>query len=223
MPNFGFSAYLKLVCLNDKPQLTEIKKRITPSEGGYDYHRSLKRLSKEMLLEGRSLDSVLEAAEAIGKENERNSAKHGLQVLSKWVRAHPLPRFSAQAVTYESPNRVFGVRFEPSFGAVLDGRNTAVHIWNTKKPPLQRRFVLGALATVAPLYRSLGSEVTDVAVLSLREMVLYKLSDATDQRAALAFGTAVAGAMERLFERGSRELGISIGPRPSAPPAPPLP
>jgi hypothetical protein len=222
MPSFGFSAYLKLVCSNDRPQFSQVKKRLAPSEGGYDFHRSLRLLARQMLIDGLSLASAVEAADAIPKDSERNSAKSGLATLYRWARFSRPQFFEVQLSTYESPGRRFRVSFEPDFGTLIAGRRTAVHLWNTKEPLLQRHQVLGALAIASQGYRQSG-DVSDVAVLSLRDSTLYSLSDATDQREVLQFGTAVAAAIDRLFERGARELGISIGPRPPAPPLPPPP
>lgn len=156
MTTFGFSAFLKLVHLNDRPKRTELRKRLRgTSEKGYDYHRSLRVLAKRLMISRHDLASVLAEAEQIKKLPERNSAKSGLLTLDGWRSAKAGETFESHKVTIESPAGLFKVCFLPDFGVQIGGVKTAVHVWNTIKPPLTSRMVL---ATLAPFYDQMAAQ-----------------------------------------------------------------
>jgi hypothetical protein len=223
MLTFGFSAYLKLVCLNDKPQVSEVKKRVSPSGKPYDFHRSFRLISRKMLLESVPIDEIADAIQNIKREPERNSAKKAIKEIIAWRKASKaMELFKAPSMIYESPGSMFQVRFDPDFAAHIDGRKTAIHLWNTQKPQLQRTFVLSSLALMAGKYKSEEDGVDDIAVYSLVDHQMYRLGDEAERRRALEVGTAVASAIERLIRRVSGDLGISIGPRPLSPPLAPI-
>lgn len=222
MPTFGFSAYLKLVCLNSKPQLSEIRKRLDQEKkSGYDFHRSLRLLAHKLIVEGQTIETLSTEIGQIVKLPERTSAIAGLRALANWRRRNPGRILGFQNATYQSPDNVFGVTFSPNFGLEIDGKKTAIHVWNTKRPKLEDRFVYGALALFPRIYSQTDDRPDDLAVLSLRDERLYRLSDVGDRS---EFGAAVASAIESLFKREGG--GASLPPsspspdRPSPPPAP---
>lgn len=104
---------------------------------------------------------------------------------------------------YESPNDRFKVNFTPNFGIRIAGRNTAVHIWNTKTPNLSPRIVYSALSLFTIQYRAMKISLDDIAVLSLRDSELYSL----DLAAETSFlGRAMAARIETQFDRVVEEL-----------------
>lgn len=222
VPNIGFSAYLKLICMNKQPQRTAIRGRLTPNDGnGYDFHRRLRLFAKRYLLDGEGRDDIGRAALAIEQEPERKSALHGLGELFRWCENNPGPYFKLAQVTFKSPGGVFNVQFQPDFGVVIDGKRTAVHIWNTKSVDIVPNRCYGALALLPALYAGQPGAPDDLAVLSLRDGTLYRLSEAGD---AARFGLKVALDIEDAFIEEARDLGVTIGPSkhdPHAPPPPP--
>lgn len=176
MTTFGFSAFLKLVHLNERPKRTELRKRLRgSSERGYDYHRSLRGLARRLMLDRDDIASVLAGAEQIKKLPERSSAKSGLLMLDRWRDAKAGHTFESQKVTVESPAGRFKVSFLPDFGAQIGGVKTSVHIWNTMKPPLTSRMVF---ATLAPFYDQIATQGFEaIAVLSLRDGQIFSLSN----------------------------------------------
>lgn len=207
MPTFGFSAYLKLLCLNSRPQRTEVRKRLQPSGSGYDFHRSLHVLSRRHVLGGESFLQLAPEFLKIVKEPERNSARVGIENLIDWRKKHAGLVFDVGGVTYDSPNGVYKVKYAPDFGVILNGRKTAIHIWNTKRPKLEDRFVYGSLSLVSKAYSGIEGGPEDVAVLSLRDNRIYCLSEVGDMT---FFGVAVAAALEGLIQRESRDLGLVL-------------
>lgn len=177
MPTFGFSAFLKLINLNERPRRTEIRKRLYPSGGGYDFHKKTRQLATGFLVEGRPLEECLEMAALITSPSERRSAVSALNALAMWRDAHPGRMVDVAERTYESPAGMFKVRFLPDFGVSMSGRVVAVHIWNSLTPRLQPRLVRAALALIAPLY---GGVIDDLSVLSLRTGELISLGDPAD-------------------------------------------
>lgn len=133
----------------------------------------------------------------------------------------PGPFFEIPPATFKSPGGMFNVRFLPDFGVEIGGKRTAIHIWNTKAPDLNRQFCHGALALFPKIYAEQDGAPDDLAVLSLRDGSLYRLSEAGD---VASFGLSVAMAIENLFQREARDLGLPINPPkpdPHAPPPPP--
>ena len=220
MPTFGFSAYLKLICLNSKPQIREVRKRLEPDGSGYDFHKSLRALCRKYILNKEDILELTQSAQKIVQAPERNSALYGLRNLANWRAENPGTVVEFEPATFQSPADIFSVRFVPDFGIEIGTRRTAVHIWNTKRPELERRFVYGALALFPAVYAGMAHRPDDVAVLSLRNENLYCLSDVGD---ATAFGLAVATAIEKLFQKVAQEPHSPAhpsGPSPFAPPAP---
>lgn len=221
MPTFGFSAYLKLICLNSKPQRREVRGRLKPRGGGYDFHKSLRLLANKYLLGKGDAAELMDSVVSIVKDAERNSARSGLEKLFAWVENNPGSFFEVPPAAFKSPDGIFSVNFLPDFGAVVGGKRTAIHIWNTKTPDLDRLFCYGALALFPKSYAGQEGAPDDLAVLSLRDGNLYRLSEAGD---VADFGLSVAMSIESLFYREASNLGLSIKPPkrdPHAPPPPP--
>ena len=203
MPTLGFSYVLKLLSMNEKPQRTEIKKRFLPSGDGYDFHRSFRRFARKLLVDQTPLADLLDAADEIRSANERSSLKAALEQLHEWRLSNPGPLLTFPPVTFPSPGGLFKIRFEPDFGLVVDGRVTAIHIWNTKRPPLVQRMVFAALSWLPEHYASADRKPDDFAVLSLRDRTLTRLSAS---REAHAIGAGVLSLLEQVFERVRGEI-----------------
>jgi hypothetical protein len=165
MPSFGISAFLRIVHMNPRPQRSELRRRFTPREGGYDFHSSLRRLAHRLLVEGESFENVLTATAAIAQEPERRSAQTGLRQLIAWrtVNLGPVLRF--EPATVQSPGDTFRVTFTPNFGLMIEGQSVAVHVWNTTLPRLEPRLVRAVLSLFVNTYRSSGTPPEDLAVL----------------------------------------------------------
>jgi len=198
VPTFGFSAFLKLVSLNSRPQLTEIRNRSTPSTGGYDFHKSLRRLGRRCIVDGEPLVDLLREAQRITRAPERESAKAGLKRISAWRRSNLGRILQFDSVVYESPVKNFKVKYEPDFGIELNGSAVAVHIWNTARPKLDERMTYAALSLLPSLYAAASSKPDDVAVLSLPENRLYRLKDVGDYTEV---ALRMVNRLDDLFER----------------------
>ncbi|NKL05947.1 hypothetical protein [Rhizobium leguminosarum] len=205
---FGFSFLLKLVCLNPKPQKRAVRERHKPSKSGFDYHRSLRLRIQQIAFEGLSKAQVgIDGSDNEGPE--RASAKRGLQRFFTWREDNPGLLEACPALTFLSPKGFFKVIFQPDFLSELDGRRTAVHVWNTQQE-LSSNLVLAALCAVAirfpPQHRP-----DDFAALSLQDGRFYRWSDATREHAAL--GENLLAMLDTQCELARTELGIpAIGP-----------
>jgi hypothetical protein len=213
---FKFSAFLKLICLSDRQQKTTIKNRLIETDGGgYDYHKSLKLRIGRYLFEDTPFDEVVASVAGISKFCEQESAKFGLIQFQKWRNANPGPLTPLSGVTYESPAGLFRVSFDVTFGINIAGQNLAVHVWNTAKPDLRSDMVYAALSLIRDMYSSADKKPDDVAVLCLRDMKLYRLSDVKPEVTA---GLNLARQIENVFQSVQKEIGIqSPGDRPGHP------
>jgi hypothetical protein len=218
MTTFGTSSYLKIVSLRPRPQRTEIVNRLLPSEDAYDFHRSLRRLVKRIVINGEPFESALAAAYEITQPPERTSAIEGLNALNTWLQHNHGQIMDGEARVISSPNNIFKVKFSPDFIIQIGGYKTAFHIWNTKKPELDPRMMFGSLSLFVGSYREIPEAVNDLAILSLRNSELYRLSQVPDHRAT---GMATIQRLERIFQEVQSELrshSPSLGDRPDSPP-----
>lgn len=211
MPTFGFSAFLKLLSLNERPQRREVRQRLFPSAaGGYDFHRSLRLLCRRLLVGGDSLDDLIAQADGLTNSAEARSVKLGLESLDGWRRVNPGNIVSVPPRTYESPRGRFKVHFTPDFGLEVDGRVTAIHIWNTSRPELVSRMVYAALSLIPELYDNESMEPpSDFGVLSLPENRLYRLSDVGD---FTLVGRRIVSLIENLIDESSEGAGDPDAP-----------
>jgi hypothetical protein len=207
MPTFGFSAYLKLVSLNERPRGTAIRGRVAGGGGGYDFHRSMKRAASQLLIGGASLEDLTESLGVIKRAPERLSATMALKRLAEWRSDNPGALATYQAMTYSHPSGLFKVTFTPDFGVRLGRLGTAIHIWNTAQPALKARTVYAALALFPDLYEA--DVPDDFAVLSLREPQLFRLSEA-GRYASLSAG--VADNVAEGFRKAFDDLGVPAPP-----------
>ena len=211
MPTFGFSAFLKLISLNVRPQRTLVRQRLLATRSaGYDFHRSLKLRANQYLVDGVPLPEVLLTAEDIARAPERRSAKTGLERLGIWRVLNAGPILSFEPVLFESPAKNFKVQFLPNFGIRLGGETLAVHIWNTAKTDLDIRMTYAALSLFPALYADEKAQPDDIAVLSLPNSRLYRLSEVEDQTEV---GRRLVRRLDDLFEEIRREPT-----KPNAPP-----
>lgn len=173
MPNFGISSFLRILHLNEKPQKTEIRKRLQPSEGGYDFHGSVRRLCTDLVLNSSDKALVIESLKNIKRPSERDSARNGLQAFIKWKKEYSGQFRATNNVTYDSPKALFKLTFKPNFNLINDGQVIAVHIWNTARPPLNVHLVRAILSVFPELYTI--NKPDDLAVLCLRSQRLIQL------------------------------------------------
>jgi len=215
MPTFGFSAFLKLICLNERPGRSHMRARLSPSTGGYDFHRSLRLRAHRHLIDGEPMEEVVASTAEIVRAPEQLSARVGLERLDQWRREHPGAIVAFAPVTYESPAELFKIVFTPDFGVRLGREAVAVHLWNTAKPMLAPRMAYAALSLFASLYAATDNPPDDIAVLSLREPRLYRLSEA-GRFAGL--GVSLASRIEDMLRDVRDELGLPLPEdRPGAP------
>jgi hypothetical protein len=177
-PIFGFSAFLRLISINEAPQKSAVRERYKPSNGkGYDYHRSLRLAIQKLNSGSEPATYVLRSLSTIKKVSERHSAKRGVIRYLRWRELNPGPATPCDSIIIDSPGSMFKVRFDADCVIELNGRRVAVHIWNTKSTKLSRNLVLAALTLVQKNWPRDRDMADDFAVLSLQNMELYRWSD----------------------------------------------
>lgn len=209
MPSFGFSAFLKMLSLNDRPRRSQMRSRLLPSDSGYDFHKSFRRLAARYLAGGEPLEALLGEADAITRSAEARSARAALEYLEEWRGEHPGQLLNFTSRTYESPGRRFKVHYTPDFGIEIEGVAVAVHIWNTVRTELDVRMAYAALALFPDLYGDDEAGPQDLAVLSVPHGRLYRLSDVGDQ-ALLA--QRMVTSLETLIDGIREEIGSGRPP-----------
>lgn len=215
MPTFGTSAYLKLISLNPKPQRTELKKRFIPSDSSYDFHRSLRLHANRLLVKSEKIEDVLDSVSRITKLPERTSVQSRLATLLNWRADHPARLFETKNILYVSPSDIFKINYSPDFGIFINGKRCAVHLWNTKTPPLSERITVGTLS----MLKQNHPEVDHLVVLSLLDSQLFWSVD--DSRYA-AMGQNMVLRIEEAILGVEEELRAPPKDR-RAPPTPPHP
>jgi hypothetical protein len=110
---------------------------------------------------------------------------------------------------------LFQVKFDPDCIIDLNGRRTAIHIWNSSKK-INPDQALAALSLVAAKFPSTFDRPDDFAVLSLQSGDIYKWSDANKEHMIMALHLMTH--LDRVFTLIRSELGIpSSGDQPQDP------
>ena len=199
MVNFGFSAFLKLLSQNEKPQKTAIRQRLAPSSGsGYDFHKQMRRLARRYAVDREPLADILAAASAITNPPEARAAVAALNRLAERLATMPGDATDFARVVYESPQHLFRVRFEPTFGLRVSGETVPVEIWNTSTVRLAPGPAYAALSLIAQACRMQRGKLNNVGVFSLQDPIrLYLLSDVPEQTALAA---TLVGRIEEMLQ-----------------------
>lgn len=198
-----------MLSLNDRPRRTEMRNRLRPSSGtGYDFHRQFRLLAHRYLVGGEALEQLLAEAQGWGNAAEGRAAREALEFLEEWRGRAPGVMFNFEPRVWENPSGAFTVKYTPDFGIEIDGVRVAIHIWKTQHPPLDVRMTYAALSLFGDLYSDDQAGPQDVAVLSVIDRRLYRLSDVPDQS---VLAERIMTAIENLID----EL------RDEAPPPPP--
>jgi len=205
MPTFGFSAFLKLICLNERPGRTQLRTRLSASSGGYDFHRSLRLRAHRYLVDQEPMEDIVASIGDIVRAPEQRSTQIGLERLEQWRHENAGEVIAYEPAGYESPAGLFKVTFTADFGVRIGDGGVAVHLWNTAAPTLSPRMVYAALSLFPSVYGESDNPPDDLAVLSLREPQLLRLSEA-GRYAGL--GTSVAARIEDLLRDVRAELGL---------------
>lgn len=210
VPKIGFSAYLKIINSNPRPQRTIVRQRCRPSSGGYDFHKSFRYRVQQVSFEDLSPAAALASTQQISREPERNSAHRALERFFEWKEEHPGVMVSSAPISFNSPAGLFKVEFVPDFLLEIGGRMTAVHLWNTQHD-LSGHLVRAALSSVAARH-PMESRPDDFAVLSLRDQTLYRWSEA--DRETRALGERLLDLLDMQFAAARTELGLPASPDP---------
>jgi hypothetical protein len=172
MINIGTSAFLKLAALSPKLQISEIKKRLGESKGGYDFHKKMRKIVGKFASGKYEYQEIIADINAISKLPERMSAAEALNEISTWKIGKNVNLVSDFELKFASPNMLFSVKFVPDIELIEAGSKTYIHLWNTKKPKLTSREALGLIG----MFKKEEDEY-DLAVLCLRTKKLYVCSD----------------------------------------------
>lgn len=212
MIRFGFSAYLRILCMKPRPQRRELLQRLMPTGNGYDFHKQTRALVTR-LAAGATLSEVLGIAEGITNPSERSSACRALSRFDEWSSKRMVSADVPPRVVYVSPDQKFSVNFEPQF--ILDDSSgiVPVHVWNTKIPSLEDGLVVSALYLAYSRYFQESSPVGNVGILSIPERRLRMIPD---PMAAAALSRLVVRNLESTI--AELEGGLSDAddqPRPS--------
>lgn len=208
IPTFGFSAFLRIISLNERPQKTAIRNRHRPVEnkGGYDFHRSLRTAINELATGKSNLSDTLAKISSIPKLPERRSAKRGVVRFLRWIKNHSGAVSFCDPIVIDSPSGLFRIRFEADFVVEIAGRRTAVHVWNTKSPKLNKSHVIAALTIVQKHWPKNLDNVDDFAVLSLQDNRFFAWSDETNAYSGLA--DAILLHLDQLSALSRVEFGL---------------
>ena len=195
-----------MLSLPVRPQRTAMRNRLLPSAGGgYDFHRQFRLLAHRYLSDGEDFAGLIAETEGFGNAAEGRAAREALGFIEKWRLENQGRIFSFEPKVWESESSIFKVKFSPDFGIEIEGASVAVHIWKTQKPPLDIRMTYAAMSLFPDLYAEQTHGPQDLAVLSVLDGQLYRLSDAPDQ-------SVIAARVMSFFGSLIEEIGDEIAP-----------
>ena len=164
------------------------------------------------MVSGCGLKEIEKLIDNISREDERKAAKAALATLETWRASTSGAVWDAVGVTYTSPKGIFRINYTWDFCVEIDGRKTAIHLWNTKAT-LSQDVVLACLTLLPTLYEGNLKAPEDFAVLSLRsqEPRLYRWSESTVAHKRLS--TELVSHIEMKFEMLRSEVAPIVEPR----------
>ncbi|OVE95179.1 hypothetical protein B7W85_09385 [Allorhizobium ampelinum] len=142
----------------------------------------------------------------ITKLSERRSAKRGVIRFLRWIRNHSGTIGFCDPIVIDSPSGLFRIRFEADFVVQIAGRRTAVHVWNTKSPKLNKSHVIAALSIIQKHWPKNVDNVDDFAVLSLQDNRFFAWSDEANKYSGLA--DAILLHLDQLSALSRVEFGL---------------
>ncbi len=182
MTTFGTSAYLKLLALNSRPRDSEIRRRLGPDKGGYDFHKRMRSIVTAYASGTTDWAATEASLNAIKKVPERQSASSATIALVNWINGRSIRRLDRADQLSQSPNGVFSVKFSPDFEIETGGAMTKIHIWNTIKPPISIREAMGVLGLFV---RDDCPQSVGILCLRTNELFLPKDAERTRELARL--------------------------------------
>ncbi len=210
----GFSALLRLLDANEKPQRNAIKNRYV-SRDARDFHRSFHLSIKNLLTGISTFRQAIRSAQRIKKQSERQHTKSGIVRFLRWYISLGTRGTAYPSIILPSPMGLFQVKFDPDCIIDLNGRRTAIHIWNSSKK-INPDQALAALSLVAAKFPLTFDRPDDFAVLSLQSGDIYKWSDANKEHTIMALHLMTH--LDRVFTLIRSELDIpSSGDQPQDP------
>jgi hypothetical protein len=150
----GFSALLKLACLNRAQREAALLRRLR-LKGGYDFHKRT-RLYCARLAGGASLAELSAEVRLIGYAAERESILRALSKLDAWLKANPGTPFPISPTSWTSPANRFSVKFAPEFGLQRGDIRAGYCVWNTRWPDLHPDARDACMSLLVQAYRRLG-------------------------------------------------------------------
>jgi hypothetical protein len=142
----------------------------------------------------------------ITKSSERRSTKRGVVSFLRWIKVNGGSISFCDPIFIDSPAGLFKIRFDANCVVEINGRRTAIHVWNTQKPKLSRKEVSAALALVRRNVVTKVDTADDFAVLSLQDGNLYKWSDSPKSHDSLA--DSILLQLDQLCSLARSEFGL---------------
>ncbi len=130
----SFSTFLKLCCLSNRRVYGELRRRL--KEGGYNYHRSMRRSVTGIQFGGMSLDEAKEITSATPTSWEKRDNTRGVERFYDWYsELNPKPA-QLPSGKYVSESELLAVTVEPEVAFLKNGLFFAYSLWNTLRPDL---------------------------------------------------------------------------------------
>lgn len=131
----SFSTFLKLSSLSNIAVLGQLKRRLSDN-GGYNYHRSMRRSVAGIQFGGMSLDEAKEITSATPTSWEKRDNTRGVERFFNWYSdLNPKPA-QLPSGRYVSESELLAVTVEPEVAFLKNGLFFAYSLWNTLRPDL---------------------------------------------------------------------------------------
>ncbi|WP_292055687.1 MULTISPECIES: hypothetical protein [unclassified Martelella] len=184
-PKFGFSAFLRILHQNERPQYRTIKERYREdSSGGYDFHRSFRNRVQSLADGTLDENAITDSVNSIRKTAERRSTLDGLKAFVAWKRRLGLILLPGKPILYSPKELSFSLEFKPDFITLIDGELHSVHLWNTKTP-LTSTITMSTLKVVSDHVRGDANYPKHLAVYALKQDRIYSTAFCTEEHLIL--------------------------------------
>lgn len=161
----GFTAFLKLLELDDHLRKSELKRKHRGG-GGFQYWRPLQRVAPKLLAADANVKLLQAEIASLCSGPQRNYNQNALNSFAQWSAGKSLLSATSLPVI-DAPfgNSGLTVRIRPDVTFRWDGRLVSMYLWATTKPLLSTPTLSMGLLFCSSAYRTQGYDTHEHMIL----------------------------------------------------------
>lgn len=152
----GFSAFLKLLELDERPRKAELKRKLGGGKG-FPYWRPLETVAPKAILPAADIEAFRQQIHSLCSGHQRKYNSNAFDAFCKWIDGKaikPNPPLPAMDVPFGNSGLI--IRLKPTVTFELDGKTYSMNLWATTKPELSIKTLSVGLRFCANAFKAKG-------------------------------------------------------------------